>query len=130
MAYFFLILAILHYVALLFTDLYAEFIAHLAGCASSGPYIICSYHRFEILPECMGIVSLALFLALLRYFRIPLRRWRPYVFGSAALLLFNVFRVYVLVRYTSGFFQFDLLHTAFWLVDPVVVVLYVWWLMR
>gem|GEM_PF-5643775 len=127
--YFFLILVILHYFFLPLAPWYARIVSFLTGCPSYGDFVVCGYHRFQILPECMGIVSLSLFFALLRYFQLPLRRWRVYVFGALALLLFNLMRVYVLVKYTSSFFSFDILHTLFWLVDPVAVVLYVRWLM-
>jgi len=55
------------------------------------------------IPECTGVVSIALFLALLYVLRIyRSRAIRAAIFGSLALYLLDVARVYLLIRFTHS----------------------------
>ncbi len=109
----------------------ASLLSILLGCSTNGGTVICGDYAYEIIPECTGIVSIALFLALLYVFRIPRSRaLRAAVLGSLALYLLDVARVYVLIRFTHSITAFDFWHTVSWFVAPVLIVAYVLWLAK
>ncbi len=103
----------------------------LAGCPASGSSIVCGYNEYEIVPECTGIVSIVLLLSLLYVLPLnPKRKIRAAVFGSLFLYILNIFRVYALIALSQSIFAFDLLHVLFWFASPLIVILYIRWLMK
>ncbi|MDN5358828.1 MAG: hypothetical protein PWP76_671 [Candidatus Diapherotrites archaeon] len=133
----FVVAFLLLYVALRFTMGYllrsptAYIVSLLSGCEYGGETVVCGYEEYRIVPECTGIVSISLLLALL--FVLPLsseRKIRAAVLGSIFLYILNVLRVYALIELTQSIFAFDLVHAFFWLTSPVLVILYVLWLLK
>ena len=109
----------------------AYLVSLLTGCEWEGVSVVCGYVEYRIVPECTGVVSFALLLALLSAAPISReRKVRAIVFGIPFLYVLNVLRVYALVSLSRSLFAFDLLHVAFWLASPLFVVLYVVWLMK
>ena len=109
----------------------ASLVALITGCSASGHAVLCGYNEYVIVPECTGVVSVALLIAML--YVLPIERSRAVraaVFGSLFLLVLNVFRVAALVAFTRSIFSFDVLHTLFWFASPLLVILYVRWLMK
>ncbi len=108
-----------------------SFLSFLLGCSGNGETLVCGDYAYEIIPECTGIVSIALFLALLYVFRVPRSRaLRVVLFGSIALYLLDVARVYALIRFTHSISAFDFWHTVSWFVAPILIVAYVLWLAK
>lgn len=109
----------------------ALLVSYLSGCQWMGNSVVCGYAEYQIVPECTGIVSIALLLSLL--YVLPLRRERKIraaVFGIPLLYILNVFRIYALISLPNSLFTFDFLHAAFWLTSPFLVIFYVWLLMK
>jgi len=133
----FVVYFLILYAALRFTLGYllqhptAAIVAAMVSCPVNGNAIVCGYNDYEIVPECTGIVSIVLLLSLLLV--LPLdrsKKIRTAVFGSLFLYILNLFRVYALIGLSESIFAFDLLHLLFWFASPVIVILYVTWLMK
>jgi exosortase/archaeosortase family protein len=107
----------------------AQLVSFLLGCNTDGNTIICGHNAYEIVPECTGIVSLALFYALLYVLKVRGRKlWRAVAFGTVFLYLLDVLRVYTLIRFTGSISAFDVAHTLSWFISPAIIVAYVLWL--
>ncbi len=129
--FFVLYIALRYTVGLFLVRPTASFLSLLLGCSANGGTLVCGDYAYEIIPECTGIVSIALFLALLYVFRISRSRaLRAALLGSIALYLLDVARVYVLIRFTHSITAFDFWHTVSWFVAPILIVAYVLWLAK
>ncbi len=130
--YFFAAYVVLRFsVGILLESPTAALISALLGCPSQGNKIVCGQYAYVIVPECTGIVSVALLFAVLLALRFPPRRlFRPLVMGSLFLYLLDVLRVYSLIRFTGSIASFDFFHMLSWFLSPVVVVLYALWLAK
>jgi len=130
--YFLLLYAVLRFtLGYLLQHPTAAIVAAMVGCPVSENAIVCGYNEYEIVPECTGIVSIVLLISLLLV--LPLdrsKKIRAAIFGSLFLYILNLFRIYSLIRLSESLFAFDLLHMLFWFASPVIVIIYIRWLMK
>ncbi|NPA76168.1 MAG: hypothetical protein GXN93_00225 [Candidatus Diapherotrites archaeon] len=130
--YFFVLYAALRFtLGLLLQAPTAHILSVLLGCSAQGNVLACGPYAYEIIPECTGVVSIALFLALLLVMRIPRSTAvRAAILGSIALYLLDIVRVYLLVRFTHSISAFDFWHMVSWFVSPILIVAYVLYLAK